>query len=413
MTPRLACATFTKFPLFFDKTGMFRVLCVSDLHARDGKWDPRLKLSLDALIRAHRPHLVFLLGDICHDGGMGSDALLHAYLADIMELCETERIPWAHIPGNHDRADTIPTEVFTAFPMNLSRRGPTELSGYGTFALPIWRHDGSEPAAMVWAFDSHTGIGAYAEEAGIDRETFALQNFPYSHDRYDSVRFDQAAWYYENSIELEALYGRKLPGVMLMHAPVAEMFLIPANPTATAMEGEFREAIGGAVWNSGLFAAAFERGDIREMVANVVELQEGNTSVSNPDEQRLHDIQREHECDCIKDCLLKTSFYRSEFDGHKFLTLAKTLMERVFNDTDDDSINDVKAAIITSVTRKMSTLLSLTKSQNEQLLSFWKTMMVFVHQPSVAVAKKVRASYNSRVRQTLRDEQERKQMCER
>ena len=76
-------------------------------------------------------------------------------------------------------------------------------------------------------------------------------------------------------------------------------------------------------------------------------------------------------------------------------------MERVFNDSDDDSINDVKAAIITSVTRKMSTLLSLTKSQNEQLLSFWKTMMVFVHQPSVAVTKKVKASYNSRVRQTL------------
>ncbi len=267
MTPRLVCATFTKFPLFFDETGVFRVLCVSDLHARDGKWDPRLKLSLDALIRAHKPHLVFLLGDICHDGGMGSDALLHAYLADIMELCETERIPWAHIPGNHDRADTIPTEVFTAFPMNLSRRGPAELSGYGTFALPIWRHDGSEPAAIIWAFDSHTGIGAYAEEAGIDRETFALQNFPYSHDRYDSVRFDQAAWYYENSIELEVLYGRKIPGVMLMHAPVAEMFLIPANPTATGMEGEFREAIGGAVWNSGLFAAVFERGDIREMVA--------------------------------------------------------------------------------------------------------------------------------------------------
>ena len=88
-------------------------------------------------------------------------------------------------------------------------------------------------------------------------------------------------------------------------------------------------------------------------------------------------------------------------------------MERVFNDSDDDSINDVKAAIITSVTRKMSTLLSLTKSQNEQLLSFWKTMIVFVHQQSAAVTKKVKASYNSRVRQTLRDEQERKQMCQR
>ena len=36
-------------------------------------------------------------------------------------------------------------------------------------------------------------------------------------------------------------------------------------------------------------------------------------------------------------------------------------MERVFNDSADDSINDVKAVIITSVTRKMSTLLSHTK----------------------------------------------------
>ena len=55
-----------------------------------------------------------------------------------------------------------------------------------------------------------------------------------------------------------------------------------------------------------------------ETVEHVVELQEQNTTFSQPDEKRLHDIQREHECDCIKDCLLKASFYRSEFDGHHF-----------------------------------------------------------------------------------------------
>lgn len=270
MSDRLCYAIDTKFDLRCDADGKFRVLCVSDLHADRDHWDARLKLSLEALIRAHRPQLVFLLGDICHNEEMRDPETLRAYLADIMELCETEHIAWAHIPGNHDREDGIPTEVFSAFPMNLSRRGPAELSGYGTYALPIWHHDGdhtSGPAAMLWAFDSHTGIDAYAARHGIDPETFAMQNFPYSHDRYDSVNADQTAWYYENSAELEKIYGRKIPGVMLMHAPVAEMFLIAANPTATNMEGECREGIGGAVLNSGLFAAAYERGDIREMIA--------------------------------------------------------------------------------------------------------------------------------------------------
>ena len=70
--------------------------------------------------------------------------------------------------------------------------------------------------------------------------------------------------------------------------------------------------------------------DNLEMVAHDVSLQEGNTSVSQPDEQRLHDIQREHECDCIKDCLLKTSFYRSEFDGYSFFYTCQNVDETSF-----------------------------------------------------------------------------------
>ncbi|MBQ4353817.1 MAG: metallophosphoesterase [Clostridia bacterium] len=261
----------TKFDLTCGEDGKFRVLCVSDFHARNEQWDPRLKLSLEALVKAHRPHLVFIAGDLAHDDeGLGSDDKLREYLADVMEICEKEKIAWAHVPGNHDREAGIPTRVFNEFPMNLSERGPDSVSGYGTYAIPVWPHDGSKakgPVCMIWAFDSHMGLGGYAERHGLNPGDVAWPNLHHTFGNYDSVNFNQAAWYWKNSAALEKLYGRKIPGVMIMHAPVAEMFLIPANTYLTGATGELAESIGGAALNSGLFAAAYERGDIREMVA--------------------------------------------------------------------------------------------------------------------------------------------------
>ena len=272
MNDNLFRALETKFPLLCGTDGKFRILCVSDFHARpEERWDPRLKLALEALIRAHRPNLVFIAGDLCHeDEGLGSDERLQEYLADVMELCETEKIPWAHVPGNHDREDGIPPHIFGEFPMCLSQRGPADLSGYGTYALPVWPQDGDMshgPVCMIWAFDSHTSVGRYAERIGLHPAELELPNVRFSFDGYDSVNFNQAAWYWELSGHLEEEYGRKIPGVMLMHAPPAEHFLIPANPWQTEMTGEFDEAVGGAMLNSGLFAAAYERGDIREIVS--------------------------------------------------------------------------------------------------------------------------------------------------
>ncbi len=261
----------SKFDLTCGEDGKFRVLCVSDFHARNEQWDPRLKLSLEALVKAHRPHLVFIAGDLAHDAeGLGSDDKLREYLADVMEICEKEKIAWAHVPGNHDREAGIPTRVFNEFPMNLSRRGLDWLSGYGTYAIPVWPHGGDRskgPVCMIWAFDSHMGLSGYAARHGLNPSEVAWPNLHHTFGNYDSVNFNQTAWYWENSIALEEHYGRKIPGVMIMHAPVAEMFLIPANTYLTGATGELAESIGGAALNSGLFAAAYERGDIREMVA--------------------------------------------------------------------------------------------------------------------------------------------------
>ena len=62
----------------------------------------------------------------------------------------------------------------------------------------------------------------------------------------------------------------------------------------------------------------------------------------------------EHECASIHDCLLKSSFYHSEFDSEKFLVMAETMMDKVFSRSDDKTTNRVKADIITSLVRKIS-----------------------------------------------------------
>ena len=117
--------------------------------------------------------------------------------------------------------------------------------------------------------------------------------------------------------------------------------------------------------------------------------------------------------ECFQECLLNSSFYGSEFDGQKFLCLAESMFNTGFSSSDDKTRNQVKAGIVTSFARKMCTLLSLTKSQNDQLLNFWKTMIVFISPSSEEVVKKVFASYNSCVRQSLRDGMEKKEQCQR
>ena len=114
----------------------------------------------------------------------------------------------------------------------------------------------------------------------------------------------------------------------------------------------------------------------------------------------------------VYECLLNSSFYGSEFDGQKFLCLAESLMNTAFSSSDDKTRNGVKAGIITSFAKNMCTLLSLTKTQNDSLLNFWKTMIVFISPSSEEVVKKVHASYNSCVRQSLRDGQEKNRQCQ-
>ena len=55
----------------------------------------------------------------------------------------------------------------------------------------------------------------------------------------------------------------------------------------------------------------------------------------SPDQQSRRTEDLEHDCASIRDCLLKCSFYHSEFDSEKFLVMAETMMDKVFSRSDE------------------------------------------------------------------------------
>ena len=140
---------------------------------------------------------------------------------------------------------------------------------------------------------------------------------------------------------------------------------------------------------------------------------EPSEAIPQQDSQTDPSDESDRRYECIQECLLSSSFYGSEFDAHKFLRLTESMMNTTFATSDDNTRNTVKASIVSSFIRKISTLLSLTKSQNDQLLKFWKTMIVFISPSSEEIVKRVHASYNSCVRQSIRDGKEKKRQCQR
>ena len=135
--------------------------------------------------------------------------------------------------------------------------------------------------------------------------------------------------------------------------------------------------------------------------------------VQVPTDDEQGDVHSQQAFECAQDCILKDSFYRSEFDGERFLSIAESVTCKLLSGSDKTKIDTFKARVITSLIRKMSNILSLTKSQNDQLLSFWKAMIVYIHPKSEVIADKIRASYSTCLRQSLKDEKANDSLCRR
>ena len=260
----------SRIPLRFRPDGGFRILMVSDLHYAPDR-DERTIRAMELLLDSQKPDLMILGGD--NTTGKSTCAEFDMLLKDIAGPMEERCVPWAHVFGNHDISPDVSKAYqqvgYETCSMCVSKAGPEELPGVGNYFLPVL--DGNEkPVFGIWALDSHQDFAtpsAPSFYSGNLYQDLLMPSRLMAGSDWEFIRFEQIMWYWNSSAELEKLCGGKVPSLMVFHIPLFEFNALLLNSGRTGMQGEYNERVSASEINSGMFAAALQRGDVRGIYA--------------------------------------------------------------------------------------------------------------------------------------------------
>jgi hypothetical protein len=261
--------------LRFNPNGKLKIVQFTD--TQDGQdIDPRTVALIEAVLDTEKPDLVVFTGDQLTEE-CNTPADVKRAIDHIARPVDQRRIPWLITFGNHDEDHTPKTgvnaagmlELYRAYPFNINRLGPPGVTGTGNMNAVVLGSHSDAPVFNVWAIDS----GRYAPEAVGGQavsDDFLLGWSWMPH--WDWIRADQVQWYLRTSERLEHQSGRKIPSLMFFHIPLQEFRQMYENDAARRAQGspllhgvvgERNEDECPGPFNSGLFAAALHRGDVR------------------------------------------------------------------------------------------------------------------------------------------------------
>lgn len=246
-------------PLHFHPDGTFTIVQFTDTQD-DHEIDPRTVTLMEAVLDDQDPDLVVFTGDNVRAGPTTPREVMLA-IDKIASPPEAREIPWVITFGNHDEDHTSETgwgktELLThyrSYPHNRNLPGPAGVHGTGNMHLPILGSDGEVPVFNIWLLDS----GRYAPDS-VGGQSVEADGLP----GWDVIRPDQVAWYYETSRELEARLGHPIPALAFFHIPLQEFNAMWENRDRHQVVGEMNEPVSSGPFNSGLFAAMLDRGDV-------------------------------------------------------------------------------------------------------------------------------------------------------
>lgn len=254
-----ACSTDARPPLRFRPDGTFTMVQFADIQD-DQELDPRTAALLEAVLDDIQPDFVVFTGDNVRAGPETPDDVRQAIRAFVGPV-EERGIAWAVTFGNHDEDHTPKTgwdkeamlAYYRSFPHNRNQPSIPGVHGTGNMVLTVAGSRSGAPVLAVWLLDS----GRYVPDilAGQALRDDGLRT-------YDWIRPSQIAWYVRTSEGLEQRWGRPVPGLMFFHIPLWEFHLMWENRHNHAVVGEKNEEVAPGAFNSGLFAAVLERGDV-------------------------------------------------------------------------------------------------------------------------------------------------------
>ena len=216
-----------KEPLRFREDGTFRILQLSDLHLVDPEMDddpdPSIPQAheaktftvMETCIEKTQPDLVVLTGDnVCGYWEEMTYGYLQKIIGRIIAVVAKRNIPLAVVFGNHDSELNFHREIqmtlYLEYPNCRASLNAADMTGCGTYNLPILSHDGTRKAFNLWMFDSND----YPRDA--DGKFLS---------GYDYVHPDQIAWYEATAAKLrEENGGVPLPSILFQHIPVQQEY---------------------------------------------------------------------------------------------------------------------------------------------------------------------------------------------
>lgn len=235
----------TKPVLKFGENGKLKIVQFTDIHFQYNSYrsDSVLVLMKNA-VAAEKPDLVVLTGDV-----VCSENTKKAWLA-LTKILVDAGMPWAVVLGNHDVEYELTNkqiiETISALPNCIAVNGPEEISGSGNYVVPVQSAKNGETKAVLWFFDSHTGLG--------EKSTLGS---------YDWIKNDQVQWYRSESAALTKKNGGKpYPALAFFHIPLIEYKEVWGKEKTVGVK---EEDVCSPDINSGLYNAFLESGDVMGM----------------------------------------------------------------------------------------------------------------------------------------------------
>ncbi len=193
----------------FNSDGKLKILHITDTHLNlehRYNFDPTIWL-VEKACDTEKPDIVMLTGDIVVNCENAEDT--KKMINALMNVFDSRDIPVAVTFGNHDSEQGAMSReelmaYYNTFSCSLSVDDGDQLSGCGTYNIPVLSSKGEEVKFNLWVFDS----GDYDENG-----------------RYSCVKPDQIEWYKSTSNKLKSENnGEAVSSLVFQHIIVGEIY---------------------------------------------------------------------------------------------------------------------------------------------------------------------------------------------
>ena len=225
--------------------GKFKIAQLTDIHY--SATDKRCVHNADtivAVLERERPDLVIMTGDVV-TGRPAAEGWKY-----IMDMMAKVNIPYAVTMGNHDAEQMERDSIFDILatdPLFIGEKGPGNLKGCGTYALPILGSQSDKVSAVIYCLDSND----YPTEPTLGD--------------YGWIEHEKISWYRQTSAHYTSLNGGEpLPALAFFHIATPEFRLVDKAPNMYGCNKE-GSGVGAPELNSGMLTSCIDMGDVMGM----------------------------------------------------------------------------------------------------------------------------------------------------